>query len=103
MDLEIISAALPHREPLDDAVVKRVVAALCAGINGDAYTFRRGYGRSLWTLCRAHGLSDAAISRVECALRETGFAEAAYLNNLRKRSVGIRAPDGRPDTVRWIT
>jgi AAA domain/Primase C terminal 2 (PriCT-2)/Bifunctional DNA primase/polymerase, N-terminal len=101
---EDVPATVPWSPPKDSITtndIEIIKEAVAAGLNGEAYTFRGGYPRSLATLCARQGIkTDAGQRQIADALKMAGFKEADCRRG-RTTAKGIRTPDGRPNVV-WI-
>jgi hypothetical protein len=104
---EDVAAAVPWAPPRDTitlADLDAIKAAVAKGFGPDAYTFRKGFPRSLVNLCHLHGITtDAGLKEVAEALKTAGFAERKFRDSQNRNAVnGIRSPEGEPAHVHWI-
>ena len=102
---EDVAAAVPWIPPRDIITthhIETIKTGIRNGINGDAYTFRKGGSRSIYGLCQIHGIStDAGAKEIGDALRRDGYAEHLFVDHHRNSVLGIRSADGEPRHAAW--
>jgi hypothetical protein len=103
---EDVPAAVPWQPPRDSITtndIENIKEVLSAGINGEPFTFRSGFPRSIERLYADQGIkTDEGKKNIADALRTAGFVEVTFKSKNRRPAKGIRAPDGRPAGVEWI-
>lgn len=104
---EEVAAASPWTPPADiisTDQVEDIKNAVCQGLNGNAYSYRKGGIRSIYDLCKNKGITtDVGIQQIVATLQSQGFVERFFTDIASRNKVkGVQSPSGEPRRVKWV-
>ena len=104
---DLVAAPVAWHPPVDVVSLETraaIESGIAAGSGAGPWSARLSNDpRSVRTLLARHGVATPAGQRAVLAeLAAAGYVTAEYRNAGRRVVQGLRAPDGRPASVRWV-